>query len=123
MTYYEEDQPDLDALPRRKYAAEVEPESEGKFIEDMTDDEFTDHVRNVMKSSDSPEVGIMKVKGSTEQHEEMMEMLGGMFVQLSRIYDVLMLTLPDEIRRELSAEHEKGKLIGDAPALAEDAWS
>ncbi len=59
------------------------------------------------------------------RHEEMMEMLGGIFVQLSRIYDVLMIGLPGPVvsRDEVDQVHTNGDIYGSPPALSKDAWS
>jgi len=55
-------------------------------------------------------------------HEEMMEMLGGIFVQVSRLYDVMMMTIPVDLRTDILDAHAKGHLLGDPPSLAEDGW-
>ena len=55
-------------------------------------------------------------------HTEMMEMLGGIFVQVSRLYDVMMMTLPVDMRTDILEAHSRGHLLGDPPSLTEDAW-
>lgn len=62
---------------------------------------------------------IREAKPQTD-HEELMEMLGGMFVQLSRIYDVLLLEANNG--QEIDEVHKEGNLYGSAPQLREDAW-
>lgn len=66
--------------------------------------------------------GTVEQTDSGANHQEMMEMLGGIFIQVSRIYDVLMMALPTSDRRLLSEEHEQGKFVGDVPSMVEDAW-
>jgi hypothetical protein len=102
MSYYEEDLPDV---------SENEREEE----------QSPDH-------SLIPE-GMHHVKATLEQtspgtnHTEMMEMLGGIFVQLSRIYDVLMMGVPSATRDMLDEMHGEGGLMASPPVLREDAWS
>jgi hypothetical protein len=57
-----------------------------------------------------------------ENHKELMEMLGGIFIQQSRIYDCLMAMVPDKYRQELDETHENGGLMASPPALREDGW-
>ena len=57
---------------------------------------------------------------SKEKHEELMEMLGGIFVQLSRIYDVLITDSPNQ--ESLDSKHEAGELFASPPTLIEKAW-
>lgn len=57
-----------------------------------------------------------------ENHKELMEMLGGLFIQTSRIYDVLMAMLPDEVESELDKVHESGRLMFSPPTLLENGW-
>lgn len=57
-----------------------------------------------------------------DPHKEMMEMLGAIFVQLSRVYDVLMLNLSEYQRDQLDTMHQSGELMGSPPILKEDAW-
>jgi len=57
-----------------------------------------------------------------ENHKELMEMLGGIFVQQSRIYDCLMAIVPNKYRAELDDIHENGGLMASPPLLREDAW-
>lgn len=59
---------------------------------------------------------------SQQNHEELMEMLGGIFVQVSRMYDALVIALPPEAQEEILQAHESGGLLGDPPTLREDAW-
>lgn len=56
-----------------------------------------------------------------ERHDELMEMLGGIFVQLSRIYDVLL--IESDNGKELDDMHKRGDLFGSTPMLREDAWN
>jgi hypothetical protein len=51
-----------------------------------------------------------------------MEMLGGIFVQLSRVYDTQMMLLSEDNRNFLINLHNEGGLAGDPPLLREDAW-
>jgi hypothetical protein len=56
-----------------------------------------------------------------EQFEILQELLSGIYVQLARIYDTLIITL-DKLGGDaisLSQEHEQGKLLGPAPLLVE----
>jgi hypothetical protein len=57
---------------------------------------------------------------NADNHAELMEMLGGIFVQLSRIYDVLLIESSN--RDIISTRHEEGGLIAPPPILREDAW-
>lgn len=43
-----------------------------------------------------------------------------MYIQISRIYDALMLTLDDDVRTKLDEMHTKGLLVGATPALNYD---
>ena len=54
------------------------------------------------------------------RHQELMEMLGGIFVQLSRIYDVLITDSPNQ--ESLDSKHEAGELFASPPTLIEKAW-
>jgi hypothetical protein len=71
------------------------------------------HYENMAVSSENIE---------PSNHTEMMEMLGGLFVQICRMYDVLMYALPEKDRLFIEGYHSKGKLLGDPPSLTEDAW-
>jgi hypothetical protein len=56
-----------------------------------------------------------------EQFEIIQELLSGIYVQLARIYDTLIITL-DKLGGDaisLSQEHELGHLLGPAPLLVE----
>jgi hypothetical protein len=105
MTYYEEDLPDV---------------SENE-VERAENEGMPDH-------SLIPE-GMHHIKATVENidpgtnHIEMMEMLGGIFVQLSRIYDVLMMGVPSATRDMLDEMHGEGGLMASPPVLREDAWS
>jgi hypothetical protein len=57
-----------------------------------------------------------------DNHKELMEMLGGIFVQLSRVYDTQMMLLSEDNRNFLINLHNEGGLAGDPPLLREDAW-
>lgn len=57
-----------------------------------------------------------------ENHKELMEMLGGIFIQQSRIYDVLMAMLPQALEEELDELHTAGRLMFSPPTLLEKAW-
>lgn len=74
-----------------------------------------------------PEPRPMKRAETTlQRHEELMEMLGAIFVQLSRIYDASMISLSvvnNDVAEQVADKHEAGKLFGSAPVLLEDAWS
>jgi hypothetical protein len=75
---------------------------------------------------DSPEFeewksGIIKNIESDNNHKEMMEMLGGIFVQLSRIYDVLITDSPNQA--DLDDRHSAGGLFASPPTLEKDAWN
>lgn len=57
-----------------------------------------------------------------DQFDILQELLSGIYVQMARIYDVLMITLDktggDAI--SLSQEHANGNLLGPPPLLVED---
>jgi hypothetical protein len=59
---------------------------------------------------------------SQERHEELMEMLGGIFVQLSRVYDVLMFLVTPEQQKTIDDLHSAGELFASPPILKEKAW-
>jgi hypothetical protein len=98
MTYYDEDNPEIDDIVEKVFGEQVE-----------------DHRSHEQKRNDE----------AVARHEEMMEMLGGIFVQLSRIYDVLMLGLPGPVvqRDEVDQVHTNGDVYGSPPTLSKDAWS
>jgi hypothetical protein len=85
-------------------------------------------IENFENEGGAPEnikdIPVQQVSVEHIRHEEMMEMLGGIFVQLSRIYDVLMLGLPGASvsRKEVDSVHEAGELYGSPPTLKENAW-
>lgn len=57
-----------------------------------------------------------------EQFEILQELLSGIYVQLARIYDTLIITL-DKLGGDaisLSQEHEAGRLLGPAPLLIDE---
>lgn len=56
------------------------------------------------------------------EHEELMEMLGGLFIQTSRVYDVLMAMLPQTLEEELDEVHSAGRLAFSPPTLLEKGW-
>jgi hypothetical protein len=58
---------------------------------------------------------------SQERHTELMEMLGAIFVQLSRVYDVLLIN--SEYRESLNTKHAEGELFAPPPNLKEEAWN
>lgn len=55
-------------------------------------------------------------------HKELMEMLGGIFIQVSRMYDTLLLLIDKDEMEELDKEHSTGGLLASPPILREDAW-
>ena len=81
----------------------------------------SDWIERVKKSVDSQNPTYLADKAE-ERHKELMEMLGGVFVQVSRMYDALVIALPDDKQQELLDAHETGGLLGDPPTLREDAW-
>jgi hypothetical protein len=105
MTYYEEDQPPIESEKEHKLSPE---------------EEFIKYVKNAVV--EQPPM-IMPVYKDAERHQELMEMLGGIFIQMSRLYDAVMLTLDDVDRERVESYHSQGKLLGDPPVLEEDAWS
>jgi hypothetical protein len=57
-----------------------------------------------------------------DQFEILQELLSGIYVQLARTYDVLMVTL-DKLGGDavsLSKEHEQGHILGPSPLLVEE---
>jgi hypothetical protein len=59
---------------------------------------------------------------SQERHEELMEMLGGIFVQVSRMYDALMFLVTPEQQKTIDDLHSRGELFASPPSLKEKAW-
>lgn len=57
-----------------------------------------------------------------EANELIGETLGGIFVQESRIYDVLMLLLTDEQRDKLADLHAAGGILSAPPVLTQGAF-
>lgn len=92
MTYYEEDRP--------------------------TEEEWVERIKKSIEN-EKPTI-LPTVDNSQERHEELMEMLGGIFVQLSRIYDVLITDSPNQ--SELDNQHSRGELFASPPTLVEKAW-
>lgn len=103
MTYYEEDNPEIESAENEGMPPHVDDEEILKMLTEVDNQKPADP--------------------SAQRHEEMMEMLGGIFIQLSRMYDVLMLSLSDTDRATAEMYHSQGKLLGDPPILKEDAWS
>jgi len=53
--------------------------------------------------------------------QALMEIIGGMYIQLLRIYDMLSLIVPDSNRAsELISLHESGRVLSPDPALILD---
>lgn len=99
MTYYEEDRPD-ESEKTEHHPAYTTEELNRRMMEE-----------SVYKSPEEL------------RHEEMMEMLGGIFIQMSRVYDALMMLLEEDDMNAVADQHKNGKLLGDPPVLREDAWS
>lgn len=107
MTYYEEDNPEIESAENEDT---LSPEEQ--------------FIKNIEKAAAEQRPMLMpQAVNDQERHEEMMEMLGGIFVQVSRMYDVLMMIAENSSRVVLEESHSQGKLLGDPPALREDAWS
>lgn len=52
----------------------------------------------------------------------MLELMGGMYIQLLRIYDILALVVPDQSKMsELVSLHESGRVLAPDPALIEES--
>ena len=79
------------------------------------------HYENIRSAKDLFNDDVEQTATGTN-HTEMMEMLGGIFVQVSRLYDVMMMTLPVDMRTDILEAHSRGHLLGDPPSLTEDAW-
>ena len=97
MTYYEEDNPDIEST-----------ENEGLRVDT--------EVKRLKKQADE------FFNRRDTQHEELMEMLGGIFVQLSRVYDTLMFVVTPEHQKVLDDMHSRGELFGSPPTLVKEAW-
>jgi hypothetical protein len=53
--------------------------------------------------------------------QALMEIMGGMYIQLLRIYDMLSLIVPDQSKAsELISLHESGRVLSPDPALILD---
>jgi hypothetical protein len=100
LTYYEEDQP-------------TEQEWRDKIVRSLDKDLIPEGMEHIKASVEQIDPG--------ESHKELMEMLGAIFVQLSRIYDVLITDSP--AGDALDAQHSKGRLFASAPILLEEAWN
>jgi hypothetical protein len=85
--------------------------------EHTSPEEFAKNMKNL--GYDFPDEPVDPDK---QRHDELMEMLGGIFIQVSRMYDALIIALPPSAREEILEAHESGGLLGDPPALREDAW-
>jgi hypothetical protein len=94
MTYYEEDTP--------------------------TEEEWIERIKQAVEN-EKPQY-VPSVNDSQARHEELMEMLGGIFVQLSRVYDALMFVVSPEHQKVLDDMHSKGELFASPPSLVEKAW-
>jgi len=122
MSYYEEDLPDVSENEVERDKTPDDPDKE-LIPEGM------EHVKASPNESlfyGTPENLVPATVEQTDpgsNHTEMMEMLGGIFVQLSRIYDVLMMGVPAATRDMLDEMHGDGGLMASPPVLREDAWS
>lgn len=119
MTYYEEDTPDVSENEVERAENEGMPgnpdwPSGVNYAEDRSGIPIASEVKRISATLEQTDPG--------SNHTEMMEMLGAMFVQLSRIYDVLMMTLPEGKMRSIDEVHESGGLAASPPILREDAW-
>lgn len=104
MTYYEEDTPELSV-------EKEDPHPEDKEI-----------LEALAEAAKQPQP-ILAIDKAADRHQEMMEMLGGIFIQMSRVYDAVMISLDEDDRKFVESYHSRGKLLGDPPILEEDAWS
>lgn len=108
MTYYEEDTPiesaENEGMP---------PETLDDIVEKVFGEQVEDNRSHEQRRNDE----------AVERHKEMMEMLGGIFIQLSRIYDATMMGLDKSVRENVENYHSQGRLMGDPPVLEKDAWS
>lgn len=59
---------------------------------------------------------------NNEEESSLLELVGAIFVQVSRAYDVLVMLLPPETRAVVLNAHESGRLLGDPPILLKEAW-
>jgi UDP-N-acetyl-D-mannosaminuronate dehydrogenase len=106
LTYYEEDNPEIESAENE----DISPEEQ--------------LIRDIEKAAAEQRPMLMPhVDKDAERHEEMMEMLGGIFIQMSRLYDAVMLSLDHDMMKLAESYHSKGKLLSDPPILEEDAWS
>jgi hypothetical protein len=51
------------------------------------------------------------------EKEDDNDLLLGIYIQLARIYDVLLLTLDAEEAEKIMLAHEQGRVIGSRPAI------
>jgi hypothetical protein len=100
MTYYEEDKP-----------------TEEDWIE-----RIKTSIENDKSAYTTPLPPPLVRTHEQERHEELMEMLGGIFVQLSRVYDTLMFVVSPEHQKVIDEMHRRGELFASPPTLVEKAW-
>ena len=63
----------------------------------------------------------LKNKDPEIDPQALMEIMGGMYIQLLRIYDMLSLIVPDSNKAsELISLHESGRVLSPDPALVLD---